>query len=148
MADRVDPGEHTDGSFEGDAPAAAPVDKVETLFAYGRHLVELSGRPASSPGAVCKKVKVLVFICSAEEEGALVDSAPTTMIFSSEESPHGLALPLFCLSNTPADDALAVENELEEDVLYRRLSGCEHGWVDGVRYPKLRGKVGRDVNID
>jgi hypothetical protein len=127
---------------------ATPVDKIETLFAHGRHFVELSARSASSPGTVCKNIKVLVFTCRAEEKGAFVDSAPTTVIFSSEEGPHGLAFPFLCLSNTPADDALAVEDELEEDVLCWRLSRCEHGWVDRVRYPKLGGEVGRNVDID
>lgn len=127
---------------------ATPVHKVEALFAHGWHFVKLSARSASCPGTVCKNVKVLVFSCSAEEKGAFVDSAPTTEVFSSEEGPHGLAFPFFCLSNTPADNALAVENKLEEDVLCWRLSGCEHGWVDRVRYPKLRGEVGRNVDID
>jgi hypothetical protein len=45
------------------------------------------------------------------------------MVVSASECPHGLALPLVTLADAPADNALAIEQELEEHVLGRGM-----GW--------------------
>lgn len=127
---------------------ATPVDQVETLFAGGWYVVELSASSASAPGAICEDVKVLVVTCRTKEERSFINSAPTSMVFSSEKRPHGLAFPLVCLSDTPADDTFAVEDELEEHVLCRRVGGREHGRIYRVRYPELGAKVGWNENID
>jgi hypothetical protein len=127
---------------------ATPVDQVEPSFARRWHLIVLSACSASSSGTVCEYVEVLVVACRAKEKGALVDSAPTTMVFSSEKRPHNFTFPLFCLSDTPADDTLAVEDEFEEHVLGRRVSRREHDRVYRVRYPELGPKIGWNVNIN
>lgn len=127
----------------------APVDQIETGVTQWRHVFEFSARPASASCAVRDNVKILVVTRRSEEEAALFDSAPAhALVLAAEESPHGLALPLVCRADTPADNAFAIEEELEEDVFGLRFGRCEGCWLDGIRDPELRREVGRNVDVD
>ena len=87
---------------------------LEAFLAGWRNVFKLPTGSASASCSVRNNLKMLLVICSPKEEAPLLDCSPThAMVVAAEECPHGLAFPILCFANSPADDAFAIKQELE-----------------------------------